>query len=673
MKRFSSKLIRVYYRELAVAAVCFLIFAAVLIFARPVLVALSIHQAGKEEKRVSEIIKRDLSEVSEQRREIIDSGVFINPLERNNLLDILVVAQAEAKKRNADIIITDKDGFVLARSHMPGQRGDNIFQTTNHGREIAEGEIITAVVRGGRNPLVLVSGSYIKDKDKHLGALIVSHLLNDTYALNFKKENLKKGEQIVYYTSQDGIVGDSLEDKDKTRLISNYFSLGSDKGKEKLAQASQEIKIGDDHYIIRNLSFPVYGENNNGAFILFPVNHSFYAFHMAGSTVFLFLILFYICFFPWFIKCRRRRKLILLLFLVLIFFVIYFISLVRLDSTSIELRKTPYLIYNSTIKFTPDSDIISQSSEKTIAIQVLTGGESINSVSAVIKYDPLVAEVIDIQTTKTFCDPSLFLEKEINKEKGEITITCLSPSPGFSGAVGILAELLIQPLGTKPISLEFTDETRVLANDGLGTDVLRKVTNGYYQVINEKFAEADTPNTVSVYSPTHPNSNRWYKNNNLKLSWPGKPGVSYYYSLSKNSDPTKEGRIFVTKNNSLSASLNDGVYYFHIQPMDANSKLGTVSTFKVMIDASPPDKPVIKASAKTIKKGGVVRLYFTSSDKLSGLQSGFYAKTNGGTFFPVKPPFYAPFLNTGDYTIVVRVFDKADNFSESSINIHVTD
>ncbi|MDO8676684.1 MAG: hypothetical protein Q7K16_03500 [Candidatus Azambacteria bacterium] len=676
MWKFIPKFVFLHRKEFVVTTVSLLILVTALLFSSQLISFLSAISIKKEGVKIETAIQQELNTVSRQREEIISSKTLNNALEKKDLLQLLTIAQAEAKKREVSfIVVTDVDGFVLTRSHLPTQRGDNLFQTTAHGRIIAMGETVTAAIHGARSPLIFVSASPISDGNLPIGGITVGYALNNSYATRFKEKYLKQGVQIVFYTPQEGIVGDSFNDKDKTQLFSAYFSLGSDLIAQNLAGLSKEIKINGSYYTIRHIIFPGIKESPGGVFIFFPIRHNSYSLFLAGSITLLFFVFYYLTFFLLkFLDHHKHRIPIFLLLGFILFIAIYFITLIKLDHSAIELNKSPYLIYNSIMKFEPESDVISQFSEKTIAIKVFPGGEAINAVNATIKYDPQTVEVLDIITTNSFCDPSFFLEKEIDKEKGEVRITCGIPNPGFSDAIGTVAELLVQPLGLQAISLEFSEETQVLANDGLGTNVLRTVTGGYYQVIGQEFATANIQNPFPIFSSSHPNSNRWYKNKNIRLSWSELSGGNYYYALNHVPTIDAKDKTLSIANNYLDISVSeDGIYYFHLQAQDAKGKRGPISSFKIMVDASPPSLPKIKASSEMIKKGDIVRLDFTSEDALSGLQSGFYVKINEGILLPVKPPFYIPFQESGEYPIVIRVFDKANNFSDSSVVIHVSD
>lgn len=637
MLKLISKSVFAHRKEAVGVSAIFLLFTITLLFSSQLISFFSAFSIKKEGVQIEEKTQQELQGISQQREEIIASRVLNDAIKNNDLSQLGIIMQAELKKRNLDfIVVTDKDGFVLARSGLSVQQGDNVFQTTIQGRGVAQGETVTAIVRGIGNPLTSISNSFIFEQNKPIGSILVGRIFDTKYANYFQQNYLKQGGQIVFYTPQEGIVGDSFYDVSKTQLISAYFSLGSDLVVQNLAGLANEVEIDGSFYAVRHIVFPGIGteESPGGAFVFFPINHSFYSLFLAGGITALLLIL--LCLLFLFKILDHPKNSILIFFLwagVILFIGLYFVTLVKLNHSAIELKKSPYLIYNSTIKFDPESDVISRYSEKTIAIKVVTGGELINVVNVVAHYDTTTVKILDIITKNSLCDPAFFIEKEIDVENGEVRIICGVPIPGFDGATGIVAEILVQPLSLQPIFLTFSTNTQILASDGLGTNVLRAVTDGFYQVVRQKFASADTLNPIPIFSPSHPNSNRWYKNKKVRLSWPELLGGTYYYSLSKSIFPSTEDKVFSTTNNYFGTSVNDGIYYFHLYAKDAEGKSGPLSSFKIRIDATPPSAPKIQASSEVVSKGDIVRLDFTSKDSLSGLQSGFYVKINEGIFF----------------------------------------
>jgi hypothetical protein len=109
----------------------------------------------------------------------------------------------------------------------------------------------------------------------------------------------------------------------------------------------------------------------------------------------------------------------------------------------------------------------------------------------------------------------------------------------------------------------------------------------------------------------------------------------------------------------------DGIYYFHLlsQREDEKSEL---SHYPIKIDSTPPMTLSVKASAESVAVGEVVRFELSSKDELSNLQSTFYVKLrDGGIFFPTGPQIFIAFPKKGEQKITVRVFDRANNYSES--------
>lgn len=192
------KFIFAYRREVIVTTVSLLIFIIALLFSSQLINFWSAISIEKEETKVEAAIQQELQNISVQREQIIASGTLAGALKRNSPLELLAIAQAEAKKRNLDfVVITDKDGFVLARSHLPMQTGDNLFETTAHGRIIDMGETITVAVRGARSPLIFVSASPISDGGLPIGGITVGYTLDNSYATRFKNNIYSKGVKLL--------------------------------------------------------------------------------------------------------------------------------------------------------------------------------------------------------------------------------------------------------------------------------------------------------------------------------------------------------------------------------------------------------------------------------------------------------------------------------------------
>jgi hypothetical protein len=384
------------------------------------------------------------------------------------------------------------------------------------------------------------------------------------------------------------------------------------------------------------------------------------------NLIFLFFILGYL----YVKKSSKYKRFSIVLFISLIVFIISFFTgeLTFLRNLS-RVKEPIYIIYNATLALEPDYDTFDISDSHRIAIRLSTGGEAINAAGVVLDYDPKLIEVEQIITENSFCRQDLFVERKIDNKNGEVRLSCGLPSPGFKDPKGIVAELIIRFRQMGLASLRFGDDTQVLANDGFGTNVLRTVTNGsYYITSRESQLTAENLGQLFVFSPSHPNSERWYSEKDVILVWLGISGYEYEYLFDDIPDSVPNGEYTTTEKDIHFQAEKDGIYYFHILAKK-KGRASPVSHYKIMIDTTPPLGPIIKTSSKNINAGEVVRMAFYSEDKLSGLQSNFYIDFGNGLFLPVSSPLYIPFLQTGTHNLKVRVFDRAGNFSDALVSI----
>jgi hypothetical protein len=337
---------------------------------------------------------------------------------------------------------------------------------------------------------------------------------------------------------------------------------------------------------------------------------------------------------------------------------------------SLVLKKPPYTIYNSTLTFDPEFAIWNKSSDQQVAVNVSPGGESINAAQIDITYDPAKARVENLITENSLCAQNMFLEKSIDNQRGEVRVSCLLPSPGFSGRIGNVVTLALRSIQDGDLALHFATDTEVLANDGLGTNVLRLAIDGNYHIVDESAAKNGL-HSIVVFSPSYPDAAQWYSKSNGLFMWVASSSLHYLYALNQTPVMSSLAGASSTISDSVSfPKLTDGIYYFHIQAI-GNDESSTIADYKAMIDTTPPTRPVIKASATTIVANQVVRLTFESEDNLSGLQRNYYVQTDGGTFLPAASPLFMS-LPSGIHTITVRAFDQAGNFADGSITITAT-
>jgi len=104
--------------------------------------------------------------------------------------------------------------------------------------------------------------------------------------------------------------------------------------------------------------------------------------------------------------------------------------------------------------------------------------------------------------------------------------------------------------------------------------------------------ENTPPPAPTISSPTHPNENIWYSNDDPTFNWttPSDPSgiAGYSYALDNSSSTTPDTTIDTTGNTRSYANLANGEWYFHVRARDNAGNWGSADHYRVRIDDTPP-------------------------------------------------------------------------------------
>jgi hypothetical protein len=112
----------------------------------------------------------------------------------------------------------------------------------------------------------------------------------------------------------------------------------------------------------------------------------------------------------------------------------------------------------------------------------------------------------------------------------------------------------------------------VLANDGKGTNILSGLDNANFE-LGEQAGKSTTlsgavgvPLAPKIFSPTHPDPEKWYSDSNPKFVWPVPSGIT---SIRLLHDKLSVSNPQIVYGSSVSekelTDIKDGVWYFHNQ------------------------------------------------------------------------------------------------------------
>ena len=350
----------------------------------------------------------------------------------------------------------------------------------------------------------------------------------------------------------------------------------------------------------------------------------------------------------------------------LAFLIVIILSFVLIPSASAQQE-------GASLFLSPSSGTFHVGSTFDISVLLNTGGNNINALRVDLRFNPKKLQVASPTAGRSFI--SVWISQPTySNVTGKLTFQGGTPSPGINTSSGLVSTITFRAIAPGPTTISILDTSKVLLDDGRGTDVLSWMGRGIYEIT------LPPPEGPKVFSPTHPDQNKWYKNNNPSLKWEKEEWVAdFSYVIDKDfgnaPDNVSEG-----SGNSISyADLEDGLWYFHIKAKKGNV-WGGVSHYILRIDTTPPAvfkiecEPCLASIISTTQP----IISFMTTDALSGIDH-YEIKSidlneigEGETefFVEVVSP-YRLSLDAGAHKVVVKAYDKAGNWRDSTEMLQV--
>lgn len=330
----------------------------------------------------------------------------------------------------------------------------------------------------------------------------------------------------------------------------------------------------------------------------------------------------------------------------------------------------------ASLYLSPNSGTFFVGSTFDVSVFLNTGGNNINAVRVDLKFDPKKVQIASPTAGKSFI--SVWVAQPVySNVNGTASFQGGMPSPGINTSSGLVSTITFRAMVPGETVISFSDSSKILLDDGKGTNVLSSLGRGVYRLT------IPPPEGPEVFSPTHPDQNKWYGNNSPTLSWKKEEDITgFSYDINKNLfsdiDNISEGM-----DTSISYSdLEDGIWYFHVKAKKGNI-WGGISHYIMQIDKTSPASFQL-SFRPTLSIPSVVSqepiLTFMTTDNLSGVShyslklinlSNALEKKEDGFFVEISSPYKLPRLNPGEYEVVVRAFDNALNSADSAKKIEV--
>lgn len=324
----------------------------------------------------------------------------------------------------------------------------------------------------------------------------------------------------------------------------------------------------------------------------------------------------------------------------------------------------------ATLFLSPHRGTVLAGSTFDVSVFLDTRGNSVNTVELDLKFPPNKLTIVKPSGGRSFI--SLWTEPPTySNTRGTAQFTGGIPN-GITTESGLVTTITFKARATGQAIVEVLPSSKVLANDGRGTNILTGFGRGVYTV------NPRPPEGLRVFSETHPFEDKWYNNNNPVITWEKDAGITDF-SFELNNKPLSIPDNTPDTKDTIKAyeDLGNGLWYFHIKARRAGVWGGTTH-FLSHIDTTPPRPFRPKVEILTAAVANKALVSFFTTDALSGVdhyEVGVIDRKKSPLESPVfveaQSPYQLSNFISGDLRVIVRAIDKAGNTRDESLDILV--
>lgn len=325
---------------------------------------------------------------------------------------------------------------------------------------------------------------------------------------------------------------------------------------------------------------------------------------------------------------------------------------------------TPLRAQAATLFALPSEKTVTVGEEFSIGVFVSSPDKPMNAVSGVFSVPTDKLEILSLSKLNGIV--GLWIEEPSSVvSTGKVSFRGVVLNPGYQGSAGSILTLRVRAKAVGTSVLGF-DSAAILANDGLGTNILTGTARSVYVVTNavetvkpetpieespsatstpsvptgeeeiqpppvvEPPSKQAVPSLPAIVSKTHPNSNVWYQSKNAEFSWKIPSDVTSIRVLADQSPRTSPSILHTPAIPSINLrDLEDGVWYIHAGFKNQVGWGGSMH-YKFQIDSSPPSDLQVEEVVRVNASDVPVAFMISAKDATSGI--GRYGiQVDGGT------------------------------------------
>lgn len=340
--------------------------------------------------------------------------------------------------------------------------------------------------------------------------------------------------------------------------------------------------------------------------------------------------------------------------------------------TLVLITFVPAALHAATMSVSPNTGVYTAGATFTVRVSVNTTGKSVNAAEGTVKFNPSELSVVSVDRSSSIFNLWV-TEPTFSNTAGTVTFSGGLPS-GYTGSSGTVFSITFRAKAAGSPKVSLTGGS-VLANDGMGTNVLTAMNGGSYtiqaesttpeaEVVVEYVAPANTPAMPIIKSETH-QSDGWSNNKNAVLKWSVPADVEAVRTLLDSSASSIPTKVYDNPISEIELTdLDEGISYFHIQFKNADG-WGKVAHYRLAVDTEKPEVFNIAPQEGTDLTSPELVLKLDVKDAASGVEKymvridtnepyEYLDKDAAGTIKLAQ-------LEPGYHTVVIEAFDRAGN------------
>ena len=349
----------------------------------------------------------------------------------------------------------------------------------------------------------------------------------------------------------------------------------------------------------------------------------------------------------------------------LLFLIVLILSFAAISSANAQDEGASLTIY-------PQTGAYAEGSTFDVSIYLNTGENYVDVIEVELKFDPDILQVVtpakEFSIISTWTSPPTF-----SNSQGIITLRGRFQDKGISVSEGLISIVVFRAKSTGETTVSFLDSSKVVSAGNETENILSSTNIANYTIF------PPPPRGPQIFSSTHPDKNKWYKNNSPAFTFnKTKKTEGFSYNLDNNPSEEPDNIIDTTSNSCFFEGLESGVWYFHLKAKQGGIWGGT-SHFRINVDNVPPLEFKLSPRSFGATLDNYLLLHFDTIDLLSGIdhyEVKIVDMSNPenilySAFVRIESPYRLGTDRKGAFSIIIRAFDKAGNFKEGEIEIRV--